>query len=44
MLKCPELSQYGLFDTRHHREIFEAGRRATLAAIDSIKLALDAVA
>ena len=44
MLLCPELSQYGLFDTRHHREIFEIGRRATLAAMDSIEQALDAVA
>ncbi len=44
MLSCPELSRYGLFDTRHHREIFDVGRRATLAAMDSIKLAMDAVA
>jgi NTE family protein len=43
MLSCPELNQYGLFDTKHHREIFEAGRRATLAAMDSIRRALDAV-
>jgi hypothetical protein len=28
MLKCPELSQYGLFDTEHHHEIFEVGRHA----------------
>jgi NTE family protein len=44
MLKCPELNQYGLFDTRHHREIFEAGRRATLAATESIERAIAAVA
>jgi NTE family protein len=44
LLRCPELSQYGLFDTRHHREIFDAGKRTTLAAMDSIKRALDAVA
>jgi hypothetical protein len=43
MLRCPELSQYGLFDTKHHGEIFDAGKRATLAAMDSIKRALDAV-
>jgi NTE family protein len=42
MLICPELGQYGLFDTRHHREIFEIGRRATLAALDSIEAALEA--
>lgn len=42
MLTCPELNQYGLFDTRHHREIFEVGRRTTLAAMDSIKAAMDA--
>jgi hypothetical protein len=44
MLSCPELNRYSLFDTRHHREIFEAGRRATLDAMDSIKRAIDAVA
>ena len=44
MLRCPELSSYSLFDTKHHREIFELGRRATLAAIDSIRRALEAVA
>jgi predicted acylesterase/phospholipase RssA len=44
MLSCPQLSEYSLFDTRHHREIFDAGRRATLAAMDSIQRALDAVA
>jgi NTE family protein len=43
MLRCPELNQYGLFDTKHHGEIFEAGKRTTLAAMDSIKRALDAV-
>ena len=43
MLKCPELNQYSLFDTKHHREIFEAGKRTTLAAMDSIKQALDAI-
>jgi NTE family protein len=42
MLVCPELGQYGLFDTKHHREIFEIGRRATLAAMDSIQAALKA--
>jgi hypothetical protein len=43
MLRCPELNQYGLFDTRHHDEIFEHGKRTTLAAMDSIKQALDAI-
>ena len=43
MLTCPQLNQYGLFDTKHHREIFEVGRRTTLAAMDSIRRALDAV-
>ena len=43
MLKCPDLSQYSLFDTKHHREIFEQGKRATLAAMDSIKQKLEAV-
>lgn len=43
MISCPELSEYGLFDTRHHREIFEAGRRATLAAMDRVREALEAV-
>ena len=42
-LHCPELSRYGLFDTKHHREIFDLGKRSTLAAMDSIKQALDAV-
>jgi hypothetical protein len=32
-----------MFDTKHHGEIFEAGKRSTLAAMDSIKHALDAV-
>jgi NTE family protein len=44
LLRCPELNRYGLFDTRHHGEIFELGKRTTLAAMDSIKQALDAVA
>jgi NTE family protein len=44
MLRCPQLSEYGLFDTKHHREIFDAGRQATLAAMDSIQRAMDAVA
>lgn len=44
MLNCPKLADYGLFDTKHHREIFEAGREAALAEIDSIRRALDAVA
>jgi NTE family protein len=43
MLRCPELNQYGLFDTKHHDEIFELGKRTTLAAMDSIKQALDAI-
>ncbi len=43
MLRCPELSRYGLFDTKRHREIFELGRRTTLAAMDSIERALDGV-
>jgi NTE family protein len=43
MLRCPELIQYGLFDTKHHHEIFELGKRTTLAAMGSIKQALDAV-
>ena len=43
MLRCPELNRYGLFDTKHHHEIFELGKRTTLAAMDSIKRALDAV-
>jgi len=43
MLRCPELSEYSMFDTRHHDEIFALGKRTTLAAIDSIKRALDAV-
>jgi len=43
MLRCPELNHYGLFDTKHHRAIFEAGKQTTLAALDSIKGALDAV-
>jgi NTE family protein len=43
MLKCPQLNAYGLFDTRHHREIFEIGRRATLDAMDAIQRALDSV-
>ena len=43
MLRCPDLNQYGMFDTKHHDEIFELGKRTTLAAMDSIKQALDAV-
>ena len=43
LLTCPELSQYGTFDSKHHRAIFEAGQRTTLAAIDSIKWAVDSV-
>jgi len=42
MLRCPQLNQFGLFDTKHHREIFEIGRQATLAAMDSIQRAIDA--
>jgi NTE family protein len=44
MLSCPQLNEYGLFDTKHHREIFDVGRRATLASMDSIQRALEAVA
>lgn len=44
LVTCPELSSYGLFDTKHHREIFELGRQATLAAMDAIERALGAVA
>jgi len=44
LVSCPELKEYGLFDTKHHREIFDAGRRATLDAMDSIQRAVDAVA
>jgi len=44
LLRCPQLTEYGLFDTKHHREIFDAGRQATLAAMDSIRRALDAIA
>jgi NTE family protein len=44
MLSCPQLNDYSMFDTRHHREIFEAGRRTALDAIDSIRRALEAVA
>ncbi len=44
MLRCPELSRYGLFDTRHHREIFELGKQATLTAMDSIQRAMSAFA
>jgi len=43
MLSCPELGAYGMFDTKHHREIFEAGRRATLESVDAIRRAVDAV-
>jgi hypothetical protein len=43
MLSCPQLNEYGLFDTKHHREIFDVGRRATLASMDSIQRALEAV-
>jgi predicted acylesterase/phospholipase RssA len=43
MLSCPQLNEYGLFDTKHHHEIFDAGRRATLATMDSIQRAVDAV-
>ncbi len=43
MLRCPQLNEYGLFDTKHHREIFELGRRAALDAMESIQHALDAV-
>jgi len=43
MLRCPELNQYGMFDTKHHGKIFELGKQTTLAAMDSIKQALDAV-
>jgi NTE family protein len=44
MLTCPELSEYGLFDTKHHSEIFDAGRQATLAAMDSIQRVVENVA
>ncbi len=45
MLHCPRLNEYGLSDTnpKHHQQIFEAGREAALAAMDSIRGALDAV-
>ena len=42
MLASPELSRYGIFDTRRHREIFEIGRRTALARIDDIREALRA--
>jgi NTE family protein len=44
MLMSPELSRYGIFDTRHHREIFELGRQTALASLDAIRRALDAAA
>jgi NTE family protein len=44
VLTCPELNQYSLFDTKQHREIFEVGKRTTLAAMDAIKQALASVA
>ena len=44
LLTCPQLSEYSLFDTKHHHEIADAGRQAALDAMDSIKRALDAVA
>jgi NTE family protein len=40
MLVCPELNRFGIFDTRHHRQIFELGRRTTLAAMASIERVL----
>ena len=43
LLACPQLNEYSRFDTKQHREIFEAGRRATLDAMDSIRRAIDAV-
>jgi hypothetical protein len=43
LLTCPDLRQYGIFDTRNHRAIFDAGQQTTLAAIDSIKRAIDSV-
>jgi NTE family protein len=43
LLSCPQLNEYGLFDTKHHREIFDAGKQTTLAAMGSIQRAVDAV-
>jgi NTE family protein len=42
ILHSPELSRYGMFDTRNHRAIFEHGRRTALGAMDSILAALEA--
>lgn len=45
MLHCPRLNEHGLSQTnpKHHQQIFEAGREASLAAMASIRGALDAV-
>lgn len=41
VMLCPdELSRYGLFDTRHHGEIFEIGYRAARERVDAIERAL----
>jgi NTE family protein len=42
MVRAPELSQYGLFDTKHHRKIFEIGRQAAIASLESIERAMAA--
>ncbi len=42
MVRAPELRQYGLFDTKNHRKIFEIGRQATLASLKSIEAAMAA--
>ena len=43
VMLCPdELSHYGLFDTKNHREIFEIGYRAAGGCLDQIERALEA--
>jgi NTE family protein len=43
VLICPpELSRYGLFDTKHHQAILDCGYRATIDAMEQIKRELEA--
>ena len=42
-LSSPQLSHFSMFDTRNHEAIFDIGRRTTLAAMDSIRRALEAL-
>jgi NTE family protein len=42
MICPPELSRFGVFDMKHHREIFEIGYEAAMSQLGAIERALEA--